>query len=382
MDQQKIGDYLRQLRIQKNLTQGQLAEKFNTTNRSVSRWENGKNLPDISLLVELADFYNVDIREILDGESKTNNANSDVKDTASKIADYAGVEQNRLLTWVRRISLIGVILMVGILALLTFTYEPGILSFTCYVLCVLAFMAMAVLALYTNGLLNKLTKNKKIVTACKILVIALSVTVLLFIIRIALVIFLVILVESTPPQTLQGIEHYDKTAYFTTYSGDLDTGMFIFPDSTENMLNPTFDSNLKTGLFDTDGYIILQAEYTEEKYQAEIERLSSLECSITYNGETVTQQIRYDENSYSMPAYVTVDGFDNVYEYALIDDANNTIIYILLSYPNPLSLSKYSDYLKTDITAYNISDALNQFTIYAHSFDGGDSWIEYSDTVY
>lgn len=382
MDQQKIGDYLRQLRIEKNLTQGQLAEKFNTTNRSVSRWENGKNLPDISLLVELADFYNVDIREILDGESKTNNANSDVKDTAAKIADYAGVEQNRLLTWVRRISLIGVILMVGILALLTFTYEPGILSFTCYVLCVLAFMAMAVLALYTNGLLNKLTKNKKIVTACKILVIALSVTVLLFIIRIALVIFLVILVESTPPQTLQGIEHYDKTAYLTTYSGDLDTGMFIFPDSTENMLNPTFDSNLKTGLFDTDGYIILQAEYTEEKYQAEIERLSSLECSITYNGETITQQIRYDEDSYSLPAYIASDGFDNVYEYALIDDANNTIIYILLSYPNPLSLSKYSDYLKTEITAYNISDALNQFTIYAHSFDGGNSWIEYSDMVY
>lgn len=382
MDQQKIGDYLRQLRIEKNLTQGQLAEKFNTTNRSVSRWENGKNLPDISLLVELADFYNVDIREILDGESKTNNANSDAKDTAAKIADYAGVEQNRLLTWVRRISLIGVILMVGILALLTFTYEPGILSFTCYVLCVLAFMAMAVLALYTNGLLNKLTKNKKIVTACKILVIALSVTVLLFIIRIALVIFLVILVESTPPQTLQGIEHYDKTAYLTTYSGDLDTGMFIFPDSTDNMLNATLDSNLKTGLFDTDGYIILQAEYTEEDYQAEIERLSFVECSITYNGETITQQIRYDEDSYSLPAYVTSDGFDNVYEYALIDDANNTIIYILLSYPNPLSLSKYSDYLKTEITAYNISDALNQFTIYAHSFDDGNSWIEYSDTVY
>lgn len=382
MDQQKIGDYLRQLRIEKNLTQGQLAEKFNTTNRSVSRWENGKNLPDISLLLDLADFYNVDIREILDGESKGNNANTDIKDAAAKIADYTGTEQSKLLTWIRCISLIGVVLMVGVLALQTFTYEPGILAFTCYTLCLLAFMAMAILALYTNGLLNKLTKNRKFVTACKIIVIALSSAVLFFIIRIIFVIFLVVFAESTPPQKLHGIENYDKSYYLTTYSGDLDTGMFIFPDSTENMLNPTFDSNLKTGLFDTDGYIILQAEYTEEKYQAEIERLSSLECSITYNGETVTQQIRYDENSYSMPAYVTVDGFDNVYEYALIDDANNTIIYILLSYPNPLSLSKYSDYLKTDITAYNISDALNQFTIYAHSFDGGDSWIEYSDTVY
>ena len=67
-DQQKIGAFLKELRKEKNLTQEKLAEKLNVTSRTVSRWETGVNLPDLSLLVELADFYGVDIREIIDGE--------------------------------------------------------------------------------------------------------------------------------------------------------------------------------------------------------------------------------------------------------------------------------------------------------------------------
>lgn len=381
MDQTKIGAYLRQLRVKQNLTQGQLAEKFNTTNRSVSRWENGKNLPDISILVELADFYNVDIREILDGEPKSSDANIELKDTVAKIANYTDAGQNKLLTWIRLISLVGVVLIVGVLALLTFTYEPGILDFTCYILCLCAFMAMAVLALHTNGLLSRLTKSKKFIIACRIIIATLSITVLIFIIRIALIIFLVVAAESAPPKTFNGIENYDKSYYIETYSGDLDTGFFIFPDTTDNMINPQFDCKLKTGLFDTDGYMILKTEYSPENYDAEIERLSSLECSITFNEETVIQQAKFDADSYALPAYVTVDGFDYVYEYALIDDANNTITYVLLSYPQTVGWPAYKDYLKSDTSEYNISNVLEKFTIYAHSFDGGNSWYEYSDTM-
>ena len=67
MDQKKTGQFLKTLRNEKGLTQEQLAQKFNVSNRSVSRWETGTNLPDISLLVEIADFYDVDVREIIDG---------------------------------------------------------------------------------------------------------------------------------------------------------------------------------------------------------------------------------------------------------------------------------------------------------------------------
>ncbi len=57
MDQQKIGTFLKQLRQERQLTQENLAEIMCVTNRSVSRWENGVNLPDLPTLIQLADFY-------------------------------------------------------------------------------------------------------------------------------------------------------------------------------------------------------------------------------------------------------------------------------------------------------------------------------------
>ena len=56
MDQQKIGTFLKQLRQERQLTQENLAEIMCVTNRSVSRWENGVNLPDLPTLIQLADF--------------------------------------------------------------------------------------------------------------------------------------------------------------------------------------------------------------------------------------------------------------------------------------------------------------------------------------
>ena len=66
IDQEKIGAFLRELRKDKGQTQEEIAEKFGTSSKSVSRWENGKTLPDLAMLVELADYYEVDIKEIID----------------------------------------------------------------------------------------------------------------------------------------------------------------------------------------------------------------------------------------------------------------------------------------------------------------------------
>lgn len=82
------------LRKEKGLTQEQLAEQFNVSNRTVSRWETGTNMPDISLIVELAEFYSVDIREIIDGERKNENMNEDIKSVAKKMADYADTRRS------------------------------------------------------------------------------------------------------------------------------------------------------------------------------------------------------------------------------------------------------------------------------------------------
>lgn len=99
MDQKKTGEFLKALRKEKELTQSQLAEVFNVSTRTVSRWENGSNLPDVSTLVEIADFYEVDVREIIEGER--NVTNEEISDMALKIAEYAGNEKSRLLKWIQ-----------------------------------------------------------------------------------------------------------------------------------------------------------------------------------------------------------------------------------------------------------------------------------------
>ena len=59
MEQIKIGTFLKTLRKEKNMTQEQLAEHLGVSNRTVSRWETGSNMPDISLLTEIAEFFDV-----------------------------------------------------------------------------------------------------------------------------------------------------------------------------------------------------------------------------------------------------------------------------------------------------------------------------------
>ena len=88
MDQQKIGEFLKTLRKENNLTQEDLADKMNVSRRTVSRWETGSNLPDLSLLVELADLYDVDMREIFNGERKNETVDKDLKETMLMAADY------------------------------------------------------------------------------------------------------------------------------------------------------------------------------------------------------------------------------------------------------------------------------------------------------
>lgn len=89
IDQVKIGSFLKDLRNEKDKTQEEIAGLFGVSSRSVSRWENGKTMPDLGILVELADYYGVDIREIIDGERKSETMEKETKESLHKIADYA-----------------------------------------------------------------------------------------------------------------------------------------------------------------------------------------------------------------------------------------------------------------------------------------------------
>lgn len=71
MNQEKIGKFISELRKANNMTQEQLAEKVGVTNKSISRWENGNTMPDISILVQLSEILNTTLPELVNGRKMT-----------------------------------------------------------------------------------------------------------------------------------------------------------------------------------------------------------------------------------------------------------------------------------------------------------------------
>ena len=68
MNQEKIGKFIALRRKELKLTQSELAEKLGVTDRSISNWENGKNMPDYSLLPQLSEILDVSLNDLLSGE--------------------------------------------------------------------------------------------------------------------------------------------------------------------------------------------------------------------------------------------------------------------------------------------------------------------------
>lgn len=224
-----------------------------------------------------------------------------------------------------------------------------------------------------------MSKENKLI---KSLIAIILLLVVILTIRFLLIFGIIKLIFFDTSKEINGIENYNKSYYVSEYKGDLDSNLSIFPDNNFNMLNATFSSLLNKNLFDTDGYIILDANYDKEKFYTEIDRLKSISITIFencyINSKNYTNYIRYDNNSYEYPAFITIDGFHNTYEYALIDESNFKITYIYLSYPNKNNVI-YKKYLKKDKSGYLETNTLNLFSIYNHSFDNGNTFIEYDD---
>ena len=68
MNQVKVGKFIAQCRKDKNMTQAQLAEKLNITDRAISKWETGKGMPDSSIMLELCSELDISVNELLSGE--------------------------------------------------------------------------------------------------------------------------------------------------------------------------------------------------------------------------------------------------------------------------------------------------------------------------
>lgn len=72
MDQEKIGNFIKEIRTKNNLTQKQFADKYNVTYQAVSKWENGKNMPDVALIKQISKDFNISLEEIYNGELNIN----------------------------------------------------------------------------------------------------------------------------------------------------------------------------------------------------------------------------------------------------------------------------------------------------------------------
>ena len=73
MDSEKVGFLIKEIREKNGLTQKDLADKLNVTYQAVSKWETGKNLPDISIIKKISDEFSIDIDNFLKGEYKITN---------------------------------------------------------------------------------------------------------------------------------------------------------------------------------------------------------------------------------------------------------------------------------------------------------------------
>lgn len=158
MDQIKIGNFLKELRKEKGITQAQLAETLNVSARTVSRWETGSNMPDISILVDIADYYDISIPEIINGERKSEIMNEEERKIAKTMSDYATTEKEKIFKEMKIQSIMGVCALVLYWILHetdAYIYSDALEKLTGY--CeTLVSVSVIMMAAYTTGSLSKL----------------------------------------------------------------------------------------------------------------------------------------------------------------------------------------------------------------------------------
>lgn len=119
MDQIKIGKFISECRKKENLTQSQLAEKLSVSDRAVSKWENGRSMPDTSIMLDLCNILNISVNDLLCGERVTmENKNEKLEQTLLETVKQKQDADKRLLAVeiVVGVALVGVMLATCVIA--------------------------------------------------------------------------------------------------------------------------------------------------------------------------------------------------------------------------------------------------------------------------
>lgn len=120
MDQVKTGKFIAECRKSKNLTQMQLAEKLNITDRAVSKWETGKGMPDSSIMLELCNELGISVNELLCGEKiEMDNYNKKAEENFIELKRSTERIERNLQNILTAFKALSVILSIGAIAAFT-----------------------------------------------------------------------------------------------------------------------------------------------------------------------------------------------------------------------------------------------------------------------
>lgn len=135
MDQIRIGKFIAECRKKKNLTQMELAEKMNITDRAVSKWENGKSMPDSSIMLDLCNILGISVNELLMGEMiEMKEYDQKTEELLVELAKQDELKNRKLMTSMWTILITSVVFYLGIILLAVNTLEEGVLLGT--IICV------------------------------------------------------------------------------------------------------------------------------------------------------------------------------------------------------------------------------------------------------
>ena len=139
MDNQKLGIFITELRKEKGLTQAQLAQKLNVTDKAVSKWERGVGFPDIKLLEPLADVLDISLLELMNSERlpKTTVSAPDTTDAFQNVIDLASYERKIERQRIALVTLF-IVLLIALIFLVDIMQSFGFL-FVCLPIIFLAY---------------------------------------------------------------------------------------------------------------------------------------------------------------------------------------------------------------------------------------------------